>query len=234
MTEESPTGVRPACSSKERAIAPLLASWAEGQGRSFPWRGSGTTPFQVLVAELLLKRTTAQAAARVYGQFLGEYPHLAAIVGADTPDIEKALESVGLQRQRARGFKAMANFIVDRYAGAIPTDLDSLLEVPQIGEYTARAVMSFGHGIPAAVVDSNVIRVLGRLFSQTLGKGPTLAQLQKLADALLPEQGHQKFNWAVLDLGALVCRYDRPKCEICPLMAICDTNQLPDQRFMKS
>ena len=128
----------------------------------------------------------------------------------------------------------MANFIVDRYAGAIPADLDSLLEVPQIGEYAARAVMSFGHGIPAAVVDSNVIRVLGRLFSQTLGKRPTLVQLQELADVLLPDQGHQQFNWAVLDLGALVCRYDRPKCEICPLMAICDTNQLPDPRFMKS
>jgi A/G-specific adenine glycosylase len=213
---------------EQGAIGPLLIGWAKREGRAFPWRMAGRTPYEVLVAELLLKRTTAQAASRIYGQFLKEFPDPAAINSADPSDLEFVLSSVGLQRQRASGFKAMAQFLVDRCRGVVPHDLDKLLEVPHVGEYAARAVMSFGHGRPAAVVDSNVVRVFGRLFSKSLGPNPPLKQIQGLADAILPVHDHKEFNWAVLDLGALVCRYDRPRCEICPFRSICDSSDLLD------
>ena len=203
-----------------------LFRWASKAGRSFPWRDAGRSPYQILVAELLLKRTTAQAASKVYPRFLEEFPDLDAINVADVSDLEKALSSVGLQRQRANGFKAMAQFLVDQCGGVVPDELDKLREVPHVGEYAARAIMSFAHDKPAAVVDSNVVRVFGRLFSQTLGPDPTVAQFQVLADAVLPEHEHKRFNWGILDLGALVCRYDRPRCEICPFMSSCDTNRI--------
>ena len=210
---------------KDRALNGLLAVWADREGRSYPWRDAGRTPYEVLVAEILLKRTTAQAAARVYGRFLDEFPDLDAIMGADLSELEKALVSVGLQKQRARGFKSMAQYLVEQCGGVVPSTLEGLREVPHVGEYAARAIMSFAHGKPAAVVDSNVVRVFERLFSQGLGTDPTVAQFQELADAVLPEHDHKRFNWGILDLGALVCRYDRPRCEICPFVSSCDTNQ---------
>jgi A/G-specific adenine glycosylase len=219
-----PSRPEPADSAKEQAVGPLLIEWAKSEGRAFPWREVGSTPYEVLVSELLLKRTTAQAASRVYGQFLAEFPDLAAITSASPDNLEAILSSVGLQRQRAHGFKAMAQFLVDHYGGVVPSDLDLLRTVPQVGEYAARAVLSFGYGKAAAVVDSNVVRVLGRLFSLSLGPDPKLARFQELADTVLPVHDHKRFNWGILDLGALVCRYDRPRCEICPLMSICDTN----------
>ena len=209
---------------KRLSIALLLASWANKEGRTFPWRNSEKTPYEVLVAELLLKRTTAQAASRIYLHFLAAFPDLESITAADQSDLEMALSTVGLQKQRANGFKAMARFLVNQHDSIVPDDLDKLLEVPHIGEYAARAVMSFSHGRPAAVVDSNVVRVYGRLFARTLGSNPKLDQVQELADSVLPKRDHKGFNWAVLDLGALVCRYDRPRCGICPLAAVCDFN----------
>ena len=199
-----------------------MTNWAKANRRAFPWREPDRTPYEILVAELLLKRTTAQAASRLYESFLVKFPNVYAIVEASLSDLETELSTIGLQKQRADGFKAMATFLVNRYNGIVPLNLIELLEIPHVGAYAARAVRSFGHNKPAAVVDSNVMRVFGRVFLQTLGSNPSLAQFQELVDKVLPKGKHKEFNWGVLDLGALVCRYGRPKCHICPLMPICD------------
>jgi A/G-specific adenine glycosylase len=204
-----------------------LLEWGTTHLRKFPWRNEGNrTPYRILVAELLLKRTTAQAASKIYEQFLMRFPDLSAIASSSEAELERVLTSVGLQRQRAKGFKAMTHFLIERCGGVVPCDLDQLKEIPHVGEYSARAVMTFAHGMPAAVVDSNVVRVLGRLFSKELGRNPTLARYQELADSVLPFEDHREFNWGILDLGALVCRYDRPKCEVCPFGSICDSSRL--------
>lgn len=210
--------------SQERVswIQERLLSWITTKGRDFQWRRPGKTPFQILVAELLLKRTTAVAAARVYDKFVRRFPDPASVTRATIGTLEDLLSPIGLYRQRALGFKAMAEFLVVHHRGEVPSGLEELLEVPQVGDYTARAVLSFGFDQPTAIVDSNVQRVLGRLCLLSLGPAQKLNDFQQIADRLLPERDHKLFNWGLLDLGALICRYDRPRCGSCPLMSKCD------------
>ena len=136
--------------------------------------------------------------------------------------LEEALLPVGLNHQRAVGFKAMGKYLLDNHLGGVPSVLEELLLVPHVGDYTARAILSFGFDRPTAIVDSNVLRVLGRLYRGTLGPEPKTGDVQQLAEQLLPKGDHKLFNWGLLDLGALICRYARPKCGRCPLMSECD------------
>ena len=204
------------------AIQRALLSWGASNRRDFPWRDEGLSPYQVLIAEVLLKRTTARAAARVYGPFIATFPDLESLRTASLSEVEQGLTAVGLYRQRARGLKEMVNYLTEQSGGHLPSDLASLLQVPHVGPYAARAMLSFGYRRAAAVVDSNVQRVFGRLFRDRLGPAPALPDVQSLADGVLPEDSHREFNWALLDLGATICRYDRPRCSVCPLERLCN------------
>lgn len=209
--------------SRRSSIIPAkLVEWFRTHGRHYPWRADGSTPYEVLVAEILLKRTTARAAARLYQAFLSKYPDFRSIAEASEEAMAEDLAPVGLARQRARSLKAMARHLMDQEGAQVPSSLDTLRQVPGVGDYTARAVLSFGYGRPFAVVDSNVARVLTRLFYQHLGPRPSPATLQMVADALLPRELHKEFNWALLDLASSVCRYDRPRHDDCPLKEACD------------
>ena len=203
------------------AIQRALLSWAASNQREFPWRNDRLSPYQVLIAEVLLKRTTARAAARAYGPFTASFPDLQSLRMASLSEVEQSLKAIGLYRQRARGLKEIAEYFTEQVGGHIPSDLASLLRAPHVGPYAARAVLSFGYRLPAAVVDSNVRRVYGRLFRDRLGPTPSLLHIQALADAVLPRDSHREFNWALLDLGATVCRYDKPRCGVCPLERLC-------------
>ena len=175
------------------------------------------------MAEVLLKRTTARAAARVFTTFICQFPDVGSVRRAEVEELEKVLVPVGLYRQRAKGFKELAEYLTVEHDGQVPGTLPNLLKVPHLGPYSARAIMSFGHGVPAAIVDSNVQRVLGRLYRYRLGEAPSVADTQALADLVLDPERHQAFNWALLDLGATVCRYDVPRCSSCPLAGSCDS-----------
>ena len=199
-----------------------ILGWAAGHLREFPWRDADTSVYEVLIAEVLLKRTTARAAARAFTGFVVQFPDFESIGAALTEEIEEALTPVGLYRQRAKGLKEMAGYLMKEHSGQVPDNLPDLLRVPHVGPYSAGAVLSFGHGRPAAIVDSNVQRVLGRLYKRQLGEAPSLSATQALADLLLDPEAHQAFNWALLDLGATVCRYDIPRCQSCPLSSLCD------------
>jgi len=203
-------------------IGQLVTDWASVNGRKFSWREASRSPYEILVAEMLLKRTTAQAASAVYNRFLELYPDVQSLAHAPLDQLAETLRSVGLYQQRAQGFRAMSFYIIEEHNGRIPVELGHLLAVPQIGPYSARALMTFAHNIPTAIVDSNVVRVLGRVYLERLGDRPTLKEVQLLADQVLPVDRRKEFNWGLLDLGALVCRYDRPRCEECPLISICD------------
>ena len=175
-----------------------------------------------MVAELLLKRTTAAAAARTYEPFLEKYPSVNSLAQATEEELAQDFKSVGLYAQRAKAVSKLAQHLTEQEAGSIPSTLDRLSKVPGLGAYSTRAVLSFGYGKPAAVVDANVVRVLTRVFQKDLPEHPSANFLQNLADAILPEKSHREFNFALLDLGALVCRYVKPNCNLCPLFNICD------------
>ena len=211
---------RPPCNTAH--VRQALSDWAVRHLRGFPWREDGTSVYEVLIAEVLLKRTTARAAARVFVDFTVRFPDLSSVVMAPLEGLEGVLGPVGLYRQRAKGLKEMARYLMKEHSGQVPDTLNDLLKVPHLGPYSARAVLSFGHDYPVAIVDTNVRRVLGRLYKHRLGEKPSVSTVQALADALLNPQNHRVFNWAWLDLGATVCRYDIPRCQACPLSDVCD------------
>ena len=203
------------------SFADRVLHWGGRNFSDFPWR-KGRSPYEILVAEMLLKRTTATAAARVYEGFLDRFSSLQDIASASEGELVLALSGVGLQHQRACSMKHLASWLLSKHDGCIPNDLEDLLEVPGLGDYSATAILSFGYGVPATVLDANVERILIRVFGNTLPRRPPRTMLREVAQNLLPKEGHREYNYGLLDLGRLVCRYVDPKCGECPLASVCD------------
>ena len=207
---------------KRFAVQQAVLGWATNHLRDYPWRKKLDNPYAIIVAELLLKRTTAKAASRIYEEFLGEFPSVEKLASATEKEMVQAFSGVGLQWQRARATKKLADYLMEEEDGHIPCDLERLLAVPGLGEYSARAVLSFGCDKPVAVVDVNVERVYSRVFQKTLPEKPTRNFLQSFAEQLLPADQHREYNFGLLDLGGLICRYVDPLCGQCPLNGVCD------------
>ena len=212
----------PRWSYQERSsFADCVLQWGGQNFGDFPWRVS-RSPYEILLAELLLKRTTATAAARVYEGFLARFPSLQDIASAPDNELVRALTDVGLQRQRAHSMKNLASWLLSKHDGRVPPDLEELLRVPGLGDYSATAILSFGYGVRAAVLDTNVERILLRVFQDALPARPSRTVLREVAQNLLPKEGHREYNYALLDLGRLICRYANPLCGECPLASVCD------------
>lgn len=205
-----------------RTLRRRILRWWRSEARTYPWRAPGRSPYEILIAEVLLKRTTATAAARVYEDVLNRYPSVADLHRARERSLERLLSSVGLQRQRARSLKEIARYLIQVEHGEVPTTAKRLGQIPHIGPYTVAAVMSFGANRPAAVVDSNVDRILRRVFEPVSAQRHNDALIAELAAALLPRSRHREFNLALLDFGALICRYGNPRCAECPIAYTCD------------
>ncbi|MEM3467048.1 MAG: hypothetical protein QXO71_07285 [Candidatus Jordarchaeaceae archaeon] len=206
---------------KEEIIRNLL-KWGKENIRSFPWRKK-RTPYAVLLAEVLLRRTTAKAVCRIYEPLIEKYPNVYSLSHAEVKDLEKMLSVVGYNKQRALILKEMAKFIISEYGGKIPNKKEELMNIPHIGNYIAGAILSLGYGIPSAMVDSNVQRIIGRVFSRTLPTKGKRKAIVEVAEAIVPGKNHELFNFAMLDLGALICKYNEKICQKCPLSTICDS-----------
>ena len=220
---ELPTELAQALAAKGPAIRRSLLRWPAPPGRNdLPWRRPGRSPYEILIAEALLKRTTATAAHRVYEDFIHAYPTPQTLAESEEDDVVSLLTRVGLQQQRARGLRSMASALAT--LGELPREKEALLQIPHVGAYAAAAVLSLGFGIPAAMVDSNVERVLSRLFAGAMvGQTRHTKQIPALADALLPRARHRDFNLKLVDLGAFICRYVHPRCAVCPIAGVCDS-----------
>ena len=209
---------------KRRApyIRSALLSWATVALRDFPWRQK-RTPYSVLIAEFLLKRTTSTAVNRVYEKFLKLYPSIEALLKADVKELEEFLKAIGYQRLRAREIKEAATYIVKEFRSEMPKDMNMLLTIPYVGSYTAAAILSLGYGIRAPMVDSNVERIIQRIFRNSMPTRSMARITREVANVLLPNEKHDTFNLAILDLGGVVCTYRKPYCEKCVLERECDT-----------
>jgi A/G-specific adenine glycosylase len=208
---------------KRRAprIRKALLSWAEKALRDYPWRRNRTA-YSVLIAEFLLKRTTATAASRLYEKFLGKYPDVTTLARASTKELERLLTSIGYQYLRARELKTTAGYIVKEFKAELPEDLKSLLTIPNVGLYTAGAIMSLGYGKRATMIDSNALRVVSRIFKNSMPVRCTSKAIMEIAEILLPNKQHDIFNLAIIDLGGTICIYGIPRCKICSLPNHCD------------
>ena len=220
--------VRAPCELPPEAVARILwlrrrlLPWFARYGRSFPWREPGTTPYEVVVAEILLQRTTAAGVARVYKAFVEHYPSWAALAQAPLGGLENALRPLGLWRQKALAFQRLAQSIGER-GGALPRTRTELERLPGIGPYTASAVLAVVYGQAEPLLDVNMARLLGRfLGSSASAESSPGRALHALALRLVRGKRSLDVNWAALDFGALVCRARRPLCPECPLRTRCE------------
>ena len=229
MTEQNATKLDKA---ETLAFGDRLLEWSSENFFDFPWRRH-RSPYEILVAELLLKRTTATAAARVYEEFLGRFPSLQEVSSAEEHELVEALSGLGLQHQRAHAMKRLANWLLTYEDGSIPSDIDRLLAVPGLGSYSASAILSFGFDVPIAILDVNVERILSRMFGNRLPDRPSWSILNEIAQELLPADQHREFNFGLLDLGRQVCRYVEPRCVECPLNSDCDFYNRPRPKSVR-
>lgn len=206
-------------------IGKALLEWYQQNGRRFPWRTDASTvaPFKVLVAELLLQKTRAENVEGIYKRLVSEYPDPASIVKASLAEIQNKIEPLGLHRLRARRLKKICEILMDEFEGRVPPREDDLMKMPGIGPYIANAVLCFAFNRDVPLVDVNIVRIMKRMFSLKLPVEPWKKKsLWERVGALIPENRAKEFNYALLDLGSLVCTPRNPRCQTCPLSKFCD------------
>lgn len=200
-----------------------LLDWFEQNGRNFPWR-SQSSPYAVLIAEKLLQQTAAiDKLVEVYNRIIDTYPTPRLLANADISTLEDIIQPLGL-RYRAKELRDMANELIARHNGEVPRDLKNLIELPGIGDYTARAVLSLAFGEDMPVVDTNIARFLYRMFGLkgALPSNPARKRaLNELAGKIIPKGRARKFNLALLDLCAKICKPNKPQCLECPVQMHC-------------
>jgi len=201
-------------------IARRLLDWFLRNGRNYPWRNT-QDPYKILIAEIMLQRTKADQVEPVYREFVEKFPSPHELNKASIKDIEKFFTRLGL-RWRAGLVKALARELVKRFNGKVPENRDELLSLPSVGDYMADAVLSFAYERSVAVVDSNICRILERVFDlKPRGEARRDPKFRKIADKIIPAGKAKPFNWAMIDLAALICTPRNPKCHLCPLCDIC-------------
>jgi A/G-specific adenine glycosylase len=205
---------------RKKAFGKAVIRWGERKLRAFPWRDD-SSPFKVFIAEILLKRTTSTAVKRVYPQFLNRFPDISSLAAAKLGDIEEALKPIGLYKQRSIGLKEAVEYITTHYESRLPSTYEDLLKIPHVGSYTAGAVASFGFGKPVPILDSNVRRVVKRVFKDVIGDKTSDKDMIEFLKDIISKEKPKLFNWSLIDIGSQVCSYRFMKCDGCPLRQIC-------------
>ena len=192
-----------------------MLGWFADRARDLPWRQT-RDPWLVLVSEVMLQQTQVDRVVPRWRAFAERWPTPAACAAAPLGDIVAFWVGLGYNRRAVNLWRA-AVAVVERHDGRLPADLGTLLALPGVGPYTARAVLAFAFEADVAVVDTNVARILARRAGRQL----TGREVQAAADALVPAGRSWAWNQAVLDLGATVCTARSPRCEHCPVRAGC-------------
>jgi A/G-specific adenine glycosylase len=211
-----------------RRFGTLLRRWFRANGRDLPWRKT-RDPYRILVSELMLQQTQVSRVVDYYGDFLEAFPTLHHVARARPKRVMEAWAGLGYYA-RARNLHALARLVTDNgrdAEGVLPPDAVDLRALPGVGAYTAGAVSSFAYERRAELVDTNVARVLKRVFAPDIDikSGTGQKRLWAIARELLPRTGKATWthNQALMELGALVCTARVAHCDVCPVRRVCAT-----------
>jgi A/G-specific adenine glycosylase len=204
-----------------RRFRQRLLTWYRRHGRDLPWRKTDD-PYHILVSEIMLQQTQVDRVLPKYAEWLQRYPSFDVLATAPEHEVSAAWYPLGYN-VRPRRLQAIAREAVARYGGELPSDEATLRSFKGIGAYTAGAIRSFAFRERAAILDTNVARVLFRVF---VGRGDPKSHamtrhLWKLSETLMPIRRVFDFNQGLMDFGAMVCVARSPKCAECPMAAMC-------------
>jgi len=204
-----------------RRFRQRLLTWYRRHGRDLPWRKT-SDPYHILVSEIMLQQTQVDRVLPKYAEWLDRYPSFEALAAAPESDVTRTWYPLGYNI-RPKRLQSIAREAVERYDGQLPSDEETLLSFKGIGAYTAGAIRSFAFRERAAILDTNVARVLFRVF---IGKGDLKSHAMKrhlwtVSETMVPRRHVFDFNQALMDFGAMVCVARKPKCLVCPMAESC-------------
>ena len=208
---------------KALALSQTLLAWYDRHRRCLPWRakaGDPADPYHVLVSELMLQQTTVATVSGRFAPFITRFPDIQALAAADEAEVLHAWQGLGYYR-RARALHAAARKVMCDHDGRLPQTASALLELPGIGDYTAKAVAAIAFGEPVLPVDGNGVRVLARMFAVETPMPAAAKEVRALATTFEPSIRPSDLAQAIMDLGAMVCRPRQPQCSVCPWQDAC-------------
>jgi A/G-specific adenine glycosylase len=204
-----------------RRFRQRLLTWYRRHGRDLPWRKT-SDPYHILVSEIMLQQTQVERVLPKYAEWLERYPSFEVLAAAPESDVTRTWYPLGYNI-RPKRLQSIAREAVERYDGQLPSDEETLLSFKGIGAYTAGAIRSFAFRERAAILDTNVARVLFRVF---IGKGDVKSHAMKrhlwtVSETMVPRRHVFDFNQALMDFGAMMCVARKPKCLVCPMAESC-------------
>ncbi len=203
-----------------------VLGWFDANERDLPWRDPECSAWHILISEIMLQQTPVSRVIGPWQEWVTRWPVPSAMAAASGGEVLRAWGKLGYPR-RAMRLHECAKVLAERFDDRVPDDVETMLRLPGIGDYTARAVACFAYQQPVPVVDTNVRRVIVRAVHGR--EQPGNAARSDLADAqaLLPRDGSgyspaaPRFSAALMELGALVCTARTPRCEVCPIESTC-------------
>ena len=198
-----------------------LITWFRKNKRPLPWRLNPSW-YKTYLSEIILQQTTVDQGLPYFTKFLSAYPNIQSLAAADEQNILNLWAGLGYY-SRARNMHKAAKKIILEYAGEFPQDYKSALKIPGIGPYSTSAILSIAFNEPVAVADGNVIRVLARVFAlqDDTRQKSTIKKITEYAGLLLDKIRPGLFNESLMELGALVCKPQKPLCKNCPINEYC-------------
>ncbi len=198
-----------------------LLAWYRANRRDLPWRRTKDA-YRILVSEVMLQQTRVDTVVGYYERFLARFPNVRRLAEAPLDDVLKQWEGLGYYA-RARNLHKAAKVLITKPGGRVPDSKDLIRTLPGVGEYIAAAVLSIAYGVPLAVVDGNVKRVIARLeqVATPVNDPAAMRVFSPRAFDLLDKTDPGSFNQAMMELGALICTPQAPKCDTCPVSPYC-------------
>ena len=207
------------------SIRSLITDWFVTNGRVFPWRNSSATVYERIVTEVLLQRTRAASVASIYHSFFDHFPNWISIHLSSSESIQDSLKPIGIWRRRSASLKLLSSEMVERN-GVYPDKREDIDNLPGVGQYVGNAIELFAHNRAMPLLDANMARVMERVIRpRELSDIRHDPWLQEICTELVQSNNSVDINWAILDIGGLLCRPSKPECGSCPLSSLCNYHQ---------
>lgn len=203
----------------------LIIDWYRQNKRELPWRETRDA-YKIWLSEIIMQQTRVDQGLAYYEKFVAHYPTISDLANASEQEILNDWQGLGYY-SRARNLHFSAKQIRDSYRGEFPSTYNEIIKLKGVGKYTAAAIASFAFLEPKAVVDGNVYRLLSRVFNieTPIDSAAGQKKFQEIADSLIPVEIPDEHNQAMMEMGAVICTPNQPKCDLCPLSILCEVRK---------